>query len=84
MTERSFFSKGANNELILSNNGPKVELSQLENIFNYGVTYKKLKNATGLGLAYTRSLLSTNDWEIWCENYDYGPAFILKPKTEKA
>ncbi|ASU36535.1 ATP-binding protein [Mucilaginibacter xinganensis] len=73
------FKKGIDNELIISNNGPKIEIGELENIFNYGVTHKKVKNATGLGLAYTRSLLSTNNWEIWCENYDYGPAFILKP-----
>jgi signal transduction histidine kinase len=76
--KKIFFAKGAGNEIIISNNGPEIDSTELENIFNYGVSHKKVKNATGLGLAYTRSLLSANDWEIWAENYPYGPAFILK------
>ncbi|WP_374950955.1 ATP-binding protein [Mucilaginibacter sp.] len=78
-----FFKKGINGEISISNNGPKVDIGELENIFNYGVSHKKGNLRSGLGLAYTRSLLGTNDWEIWCENYSYGPAFILKPLISK-
>ncbi len=46
--------------------------------FEYGVTGKIEKNATGLGLAYTQSVLSNIDWEIFAENRNDGPAFIIK------
>jgi len=72
------FQKGADGSLIISNTGPMIEIGEIENIFNYGVSHKKVKNATGLGLSYTRSMLSANNWEIWAENYEHGPAFILK------
>lgn len=75
------FQKGIDGSLIISNTGPKVDVGEIENIFNYGVSHKKIKNATGLGLSFTRSLLSANNWEIWAENYEYGPAFILKPNN---
>jgi signal transduction histidine kinase len=73
------FTLGSDDELIILNSGPKIEDAELENIFNYGVSHKKEKIATGLGLAFTRSLLSSNGWEIWAENYNEGPAFIMKP-----
>jgi hypothetical protein len=73
-----YFSLGKNNEIIISNNGPLIEQDELENIFNYGVTHKKEKNATGLGLSFTKSILTTNDWDIWAENFPYGPAFLIK------
>jgi len=63
--------------IIISNTGPKIDESELDNIFNYGVSHKKIKNATGLGLSFTRSLLSANGWEIWAENKDDGPAFYI-------
>ncbi len=72
------FTLGKDDEMIIFNNGPKIEQDELENIFNYGVSHKKEKTATGLGLAFTRSLLSSNGWEIWAENYSGGPAFIMK------
>jgi len=72
------FELGENDQMIISNNGPMIDEGELENIFNYGVTHKKIKNATGLGLAFTRSLLSKNDWEIWSENKEQGPAFIIQ------
>lgn len=74
------FFLGKENELIILNNGPKIENEELENIFNYGVTNKKEKNATGLGLAFTRSILSANDGQIWSENYQEGPVFVIKLK----
>ena len=73
-----YFSLRNENELVLSNNGPKIDGNELDNIFNYGVTHKKEKNATGLGLSFTKSILTANDWDIWAENFDYGPAFIIK------
>lgn len=76
--KKILFEQGEDSEMIISNNGPKIENGELENIFNYGVTHKRIKNATGLGLAFTRSILSANDWEIWAENKEYGPAFIIK------
>lgn len=74
------FKKGLDGELMICNTGPKIKEDELENIFNYGVTEKSEKNATGLGLSFTRSVLSTNDWEIWAENEQYGPKFTLKKK----
>lgn len=71
------FTKGRDGEFVISNTGPKIDGGELDNIFNYGVSHKKIKNATGLGLSFTRSLLSTNGWEIWAENNDIGPAFYI-------
>ncbi len=63
--------------IAISNTGPKLPELDLELIFDYGVTSKKEKNATGLGLSFTRNLLSHRDWEIWAENRDYGPIFYI-------
>jgi K+-sensing histidine kinase KdpD len=42
------------------------------------VTTKQEKYATGLGLAFTRSVLGKIGWEISAENRDEGPAFLIK------
>ena len=55
----------------------------LEDIFEYGVTMKQEKNATGLGLTFTRNILGSHGWEIWAENRNDGPAFLLRKKAEK-
>lgn len=73
-----YFKKGEENELEISNTGPLIEKGELENIFNYGVSHKKVKNATGLGLSFTKSLLTANGWDIWAENLDDGPVFKIK------
>ncbi len=72
-----FFTHENPNIFVLSNSGPKIPEGELENIFEYGITGKKEKNATGLGLAFTRSMLSTRGWEIKAENREYGPAFLI-------
>lgn len=69
---------------VISNTGPKIPERDLDNIFEYGVTMKKEKNATGLGLAFTRSLLSSKGWEVWAENRSYGPAFIISDTQESS
>lgn len=66
------------NSIIVSNNGPKIPENIIDMIFEYGLTTKLEKNATGLGLAYTRSVLSSIKWEISVENRKFGPAFIIK------
>ena len=66
---------------VISNNGPFIREDVLEYVFNYGVTTRQEKNATGLGLAFTQSILSRNNWEIFAENRKNGPAFIIQ-KTE--
>lgn len=71
------FTSGENHELIISNTGPKIDTGELENIFNYGVSHKKIKRTSGLGLSFTRSLLSTNGWDVWATNNEYGPAFYI-------
>ncbi len=63
---------------IISNTGPKIPEEDLDLIFEYGITGKKERNATGLGLAFTRNMLSTCGYEIWAENREYGPAFYIR------
>lgn len=65
------------NGLSISNSGPRIPEGDIEAIFEYGVTLKKEKNATGLGLAYTRNMLSSIDWDIEAENTKNGPVFRL-------
>lgn len=69
--------------IVLSNNGPLIPEDYLEMIFNYGVTLKQEKNATGLGLSFTRNILGVHGWEIWAENRKTGPAFFLRKAKEK-
>jgi|GEM_PF-1686239 len=64
--------------IVISNNGPKISENIIDMIFEYGVTSKLEKNATGLGLAYTQSVLSNIGWEISAKNKKYGPTFTLK------
>lgn len=65
-------------EIIISNTGPKIAEENLELIFEYGITFKKERNATGLGLSFTKNMLFTANWEIWAENRNIGPSFHLK------
>lgn len=71
----SFFME--DDSFIISNTGPFINENIIEHIFNYGVTTRQEKNATGLGLAFTQSILSRNNWEIFAENRKTGPAFII-------
>ncbi|MEO6231123.1 MAG: ATP-binding protein [Ferruginibacter sp.] len=70
------------NAIIISNTGPLIPEDDIELIFEYGVTHRKEKSATGLGLAFTRSILSLNEWNIKAENWNDGPAFTISKKTE--
>lgn len=65
------------NTFVISNTGPKINEDELEIIFEYGITGKKERNATGLGLAFTRNMLGNIDWHITAENISYGPAFYI-------
>lgn len=65
------------NTFVISNTGPKINEDELEIIFEYGITGKKERNATGLGLAFTRNMLGNIDWQITAENISYGPAFYI-------
>lgn len=64
--------------LSISNTGPMIPEEDIDLIFEYGITGKKEKNATGLGLAFTRNMLSMKDWKIWAENKEYGPSFLIQ------
>lgn len=78
ISDRTIHAKlSKNSEIVISNNGPSIPSDELENIFNYGVTFKRTKNATGLGLAFSRSILEANRWQIWAENTPIGPAFYI-------
>lgn len=68
---------------VITNSGPFINDNIIEHIFNYGVTTRQEKNATGLGLAFTQSILSRNDWEIRAENRKTGPAFIINRKKDE-
>ncbi|WP_346859089.1 sensor histidine kinase [uncultured Draconibacterium sp.] len=63
--------------IVVSNSGPLINNKYIDFIFDYGVTTRQEKNATGLGLSFTRSILTKNNWDISAENRSYGPAFIL-------
>ncbi|WP_047548283.1 sensor histidine kinase [Psychroserpens sp. Hel_I_66] len=77
----SFFMENEN--FVIINSGPFINESIIEHIFNYGVTTRQEKNATGLGLAFTQSILSRNNWEIYAENRETGPAFIIKKEEDE-
>lgn len=66
------------NTFIISNTSPKIPEGELDVIFEYGITSKKEKDATGLGLAFTRNMLTSKGWDIWAENREYGSAFYIK------
>lgn len=67
---------------VVSNSGPFIREDILEYIFEYGVTTRQEKHATGLGLSFTRSILSNINWEITGENRSNGPAFIIKEASD--
>lgn len=71
---RFYIEKG---KLIISNNGLLIRSDVIDHIFKYGVTGRSEKNATGLGLAFTQSILSRNGWDITAENKEFGPTFII-------
>lgn len=71
------FGLETKNTIVISNNGPKIPEKELDRIFEYGVTFKKEKSATGLGLTYTRNILKRNNWRIRAENRNEGPAFLI-------
>lgn len=75
------FEYSESEEFVISNTGPKIKEDELEVIFEYGVTDKKVRNATGLGLSFTRNMLNDIDWGIYCENRSFGPAFYIKKNT---
>jgi hypothetical protein len=66
------------NSIVVSNSGPRIQENIISYIFEYGVTSRQEKNATGLGLTFTRNILGRINWEITAENRDNGPAFIMK------
>lgn len=78
--EIRFYLSG--DKIIISNNGPRIREDIIDHIFKYGVTARIEKNATGLGLAFTQSILSRNDWEISAENSDFGPTFTIYKSIE--
>lgn len=67
-----------NHSIVVSNSGPIINEQLIDHIFDYGVTTRQEKNATGLGLSFTQSTLSKINWTIYAENRDDGPAFIIK------
>jgi len=75
------FTVNDSNALLIYNTSAQIPDDDIELIFEYGVTHRKEKTATGLGLAFTRSILSLNDWTIKAENWENGPAFIISKKT---
>ena len=81
-TRKIIFTIDKNNSLIISNTSSLIPDEDLELIFEYGVTHRKERNATGLGLAFTRSILSLNNWNIRAENWKEGPAFIITKNSE--
>lgn len=81
--KRQIVFKIHENDMIeLSNTSPFIPSDYLIDIFEYGVTFKKSKNATGLGLAYTRSQLNKIGYDIWAENNNNGPSFFIKKTDE--
>lgn len=81
--KRILFTKEGD-DLIISNTGPNIEEDIIDIIFEYGVSSKPGKNKSGLGLTYTKSILEKNNWSIYAENREYGPAFkILKNKENE-
>ena len=67
-----------NDQIIISNTGPLIDKNVINTLFEYGVTTKRDRGATGLGLAFTRSILSRINWEIDAANSKEGPVFTIK------
>ena len=70
-----------NGNIIISNSGPLINEKIIDYIFVYGVTTRQEKNATGLGLSFTRSILGRINWTITAENRNDGPTFIISEGT---
>lgn len=68
--------------IIIHNNGPRLPDNALETIFAYGVTYRKEKTATGLGLSFTKSILTSIGWDVTADNMADGPAFRINRKDD--
>ena len=79
--ERILIFETNNDEIIISNTGPKIPENDLDVIFEYGITAKKEKNSTGLGLAFTKNMLSANGWDIYSKNKSFGPGFHIKKQN---
>ena len=47
-----------------------------------GSNYYSLLFQLGVGLAFTRNMLTSKNWTIWAENNDYGPAFFIQKINE--
>ncbi|MDL2257202.1 ATP-binding protein [Bacteroidales bacterium OttesenSCG-928-I14] len=69
--------------IVIGNTGPNISENVLDLIFDYGVTTRIEKNATGLGLAFTQSVLSRTSWSIFAENRAQGPVFIIKKEKDE-
>lgn len=78
-----FFKLVDNNTIEISNTSPQINNDDLKAIFEYGVTMKQEKNATGLGLTYTKNMLARIGYAIYAENKAYGPAFLIKKEEKK-
>jgi signal transduction histidine kinase len=76
------FSIEKKDRIVIANNGPYIPDDNIDLIFEYGFTLKKEKNATGLGLAFTKNILSLNNWTIEVENRNDGPAFTIYKKKD--
>jgi len=73
-----YFKLLENGAIEVSNTSARIIEDDLEAIFEYGVTMKQEKGATGLGLTYTRNMLSKIGFSIEAENREYGPAFLIR------
>jgi signal transduction histidine kinase len=72
------FQLTEDNTFVISNTSPKIDEEDLELIFEYGISGKKLRNRTGLGLAFTKSMLNSIGYEVWAENLSFGPSFHIR------
>jgi signal transduction histidine kinase len=66
----------------ISNTSAKIHEGDIEAIFEYGVTLKQEKNATGLGLSFTRNMLSKIGYSISATNRSFGPAFLIEKEEQ--
>lgn len=81
-TRQVNFKIHEDNTIEISNSSDRIPPDYTESIFEYGVSFKKSKNATGLGLAYTRSQLNKIGYEVWAENNEFGPSFFIKKNKD--
>jgi signal transduction histidine kinase len=66
-----------NNVMSISNSSQRIPDENLEDVFKYGFSTKKVKNPTGLGLSFTKSILYSNGWDIEATNTKIGPTFLI-------